>query len=59
MLPQSVKYGMGGITAISIGLQVILDSEQGPGVQGDASEPLSLTDDVNDRLVSISLEIPS
>jgi hypothetical protein len=59
MFSQGVKYGMSRITAISIDLQVILDGEEGFGFQWYSSKSLSLSDDINDWLVSIGLEIPN
>ena len=58
MLPQGIEEGMIGIGPIPGGLQVILDGDEGLSLQGDAPEFLALTDDVNDGLVPVGLEIP-
>ena len=58
MLPQCLEEGMAGICPIAIGLQVVVDGNEGPGVQGDAPELLALADDINDGLVAVGLEIP-
>ena len=39
MLPQGLEEGMSGLCSISGGLQIILDGEEGPGVQGNAPKP--------------------
>jgi hypothetical protein len=37
--------------------QVILDGEKGLGLEGDAPESLPFTDDINDSLIPVGLEI--
>ena len=59
MLPQGVEYGMIRASPITAGLQIILDGEEGLGLQGDAPESLPFTDDINDCLIPVGLEIPS
>src|SRR5208337_1954371 len=57
MLPQGVEYGMIRAGPITAGLQIILDGEEGPGLQRDASESLPLADNINDSLVPVGLKI--
>ena len=57
MLPQGVEYGMIRAAPITTGLQIILDGEEGLGLQGDTPESLPFTDDVNDSLIPVGLEI--
>ena len=57
MLPQGIEYGMIGAGPIPGSLQVIFDGEEGLGLQGDTPEFLAFSDNVNDSLISIGLEI--
>ena len=57
MFPKCLEEGMAWVCAVPGGLQVVLDGEKGPGVQGDAAELLTLPDDINDGLVPIGPEI--
>ena len=58
MLPQGLEEGMARICPVPVGLQVVLDGDEGLGLQGDAPEFLALADHVNDGLVPVGLEIP-
>ncbi len=57
MLPQRLEEGMPRICPIPGGFQVILDGEKSLGLEGDAPEFFPLTDDINDCLIPVGLEI--
>ena len=42
---------------IPCGLEIILDGKEGLGLEWDAPEPLPFTDDIDDSLVPVGLEI--
>ena len=48
---------MGRFYPISGGFQVILDCEKSLGLEGDAPESLPFTEDINDCLIPVGLEI--
>ena len=48
---------MARVRPVPGGFQVVVDGKQGPGVQGDAPELLSLADHINDGLIPVSLEV--
>jgi hypothetical protein len=58
VLSQSVKYGMARTSPFPIGFQIILNSEEGFSFQWDSSKSLSLSDDIDNRLISVCLEVP-
>jgi len=58
MLPQRLEEGMSRICSVFGSLMVVLDGEEGAGVQGDAPEFLPFPDNVKDSLVPVGLEIP-
>ena len=43
---------------ITAGLQIILDGEEGLGLQGDTPESLPLSNDIDNSLIPVGLEIP-
>jgi hypothetical protein len=50
VFPQGPEEGMGGVGAVPGGLQVFLDGDEGPRVQGNAPELLPLADDIDDGM---------
>jgi len=57
MFAQRLEEGMVWICPVPARLQVILDGDEGPGVQRDAPELLPLADHVDDCLVTVEFEI--
>ena len=57
MLSQSVEDRMIRGRPVPGSLQIVFNGKQGPRVQGDSSELLSLADNINDGLVPVGLEI--
>jgi len=58
MLPQGVEDRMIRIRPVPGSLQIVFDGKQGPRVQRDSPELLSLADNINDGLIPVGLEIP-
>ena len=57
MLPQCLEERMSRFYPISGGFQVILHGKKSLGLERDAPESLPFTDDINDCLIPVGLEI--
>ena len=58
MLPQCFENRMVRINSIPIDLQVVLNGKEGFSFQWDSSEFSALTNNINNCLVQVALEIP-
>ena len=57
MFGESFEKGVIRIDPAPVGLEIVLDRNEGFNLQGDTPEPRTLADDVDDGLVAVGLEI--